>query len=148
MLYKKLNTMNYSSVINYFETQSLLWADSFRVGDIFQLNSNTNTYSIINLTINKVTAVKENSERYEVTLFYVDLLNRDRSNLINIQNDAIESLKGIVYILGMSSDITLYLPISYIPFTERFTDECAGAFCTLNFEVMAECYESPAVDEE
>lgn len=80
---------------------------------------------------------RENTDVYGFNLFYVDRLEDDTANRTQIQSIGKSVIGNIVSTFcdrmdGEHSEIT------YTPFTERFTDECAGVYATLTFEVMKE----------
>lgn len=89
---------------------------------------------------------RENTDVYGFNLFYVDRLEDDMANRTQIQSIGKSVIGNIVSTFcdrmdGEHSEIT------YTPFTERFTDECAGVYATLTFEVMKE-WECPEYYEE
>ena len=131
--------MNYSTLKTTIETLCNNYSQQFTEGDIYQINYGQNTYPAMNMSLDELIQIDENSETYVVKLFYIDLLNRDRSNKINIQNDALETLKTVVNSFISSNSWIVQTPISYKVFTEKFTDECAGAFVTLRIKTLQEC---------
>lgn len=69
---------------------------------------------------------------YNFTLFYVDRLKADKSNEIEIQSQGIETLENILHTLpGYGLFPGSY---SFRTFNQRFSDECAGVFCTVQLE--------------
>lgn len=131
--------MNYSTLKTTIETLCNNYSQQFTEGDIYQINYGQNSYPAMNLSLDELIQMDENSETYVVKLFYIDLLNRDRSNKINIQNDALETLKTVVNSFISSNSWIVQTPISYKIFTEKFTDECAGAFVTIRIKTLQEC---------
>lgn len=131
--------MNYSTLKTTIETLCNNYSQQFTEGDIYQINYGQNSYPAMNLSLDELIQMDENSETYVVKLFYIDLLNRDRSNKINTQNDALETLKTVVNSFISSNSWVVQTPISYKIFTEKFTDECAGAFVTLRIKTLQEC---------
>ena len=131
--------MNYYNLKSYFQTLGDNYCQQFTEGDIYQVTYNTNSYPAMNLSLSELVQTDENSETYVVTLFYIDLLNRDRSNKVNIQSDGLEVLKSIVNSFVESNSYIVTLPVSYKIFTERFTDETAGAYVTLRIKTLQDC---------
>lgn len=131
--------MNFSTLTTTFQTLCANYSQQFTEGDIYQVNYGQNSYPAMNLSLDELIQSDERAETYIVKLFYIDLLNRDRSNKINIQNDALEALKSIVNSFIESNSWMLQMPISYKIFTEKFTDECAGAYVTLRIKTLLEC---------
>lgn len=69
---------------------------------------------------------------YRFSFIYVDRLLHDRSNQIEVQSVGIETIHNIMRRLsdhGLESG-------SYTiqPFNQRFADECAGVFCSVDLE--------------
>lgn len=71
-------------------------------------------------------------QQFRFSFFYVDRLTFDKSNQQEIQSVGIETLKNIVRLLAEDLDINSW---TIDTFTQRFTDECAGAYLTLTIGV-------------
>lgn len=70
---------------------------------------------------------------FSFTFFYVDRLTSDRGNEVAIQSVGIETLENILRVLeglGVYAGIT-----TFRTFNERFSDECAGVWCSVQLEV-------------
>lgn len=107
--------------------------------DIYRLNSNPAVdYGVFAYTQGTHREDSEGFVRYEFTLFYVDRLTDDKSNEIEVQSTALDVLGNIIrgfenrYLGGA------FETVNYVTFTERFSDECAGAFATVSFQVNLE----------
>ena len=128
MTYYNLNTYIEDKITAYYPTGTTF---QYTEGDIYQVNFNQNSYPAFNLSLNNMVQ-NSNSITYNLTLFYVDILIQDRSNKIAIESDGIEILKAIIASIDTDMNLSnltdLVAPITYQIFTERFTDECAGAF--------------------
>lgn len=101
--------------------------NEFGDGDVYEyLNSGEHKYPLVFLTI---TGISDNDTTRDVNcaLFYVDRLTSDQSNKKQVQAVAVNTLGDIIYDFNTTS-------ANYTPFTEKFTDLCAGAYveCTLN----------------
>lgn len=69
---------------------------------------------------------------YNFTFFWVDRLKADHSNEVEVQSQGIEALENILRSLP---DLGLFpAAYSFRTFTERFADDCAGAFCNVALE--------------
>lgn len=91
--------------------------------DVYNINFKEYNYPIINLYINNIQNT-ENTTEFDVTLFYIDRLTQNLNNKIQIQSD------GSIYlmeIINSATGVTNY-PIIITPFTEKFTDMCAGDY--------------------
>ena len=71
---------------------------------------------------------------YAFTFFYVDRLTEDKSNQMEVQSVGIETLDNIIRTLdekGVSVDSDYTIQV----FNQKFSDECAGAFCNVRLSV-------------
>lgn len=70
---------------------------------------------------------------FAFTFFYVDRLDFDKTNEVQIQSVGVETLENIL------TDLRNYgveaSEHSFRTFNERFSDECAGVFCSVRLEV-------------
>lgn len=104
--------------------------------DIFRLNATPDArYGVFAYTQQTHSGtVDGNFHRFAFTLFYVDRLNEDRSNEIEVQSVGVQVLESIIRTLAeegiYAGDYTIQT------FTQRFLDECAGAFANATFEVL------------
>ena len=116
-----LIALNYPTVQEYSE------------GDIYNyLNTGEHKYPCIFLTIESVEEGELNSQTLTGSLFYVDRLLNDSSNRLMVQTAAISTLKILTGKINdnISGEMVV---VSYQPFTEKFADWCAGAFCEFSF---------------
>lgn len=116
-----LIALNYPTVQEYNE------------GDIYNyLNTGEHKYPCIFLTIESVEEGELNSQTLTGSLFYVDRLLNDSSNRLMVQTAAISTLKILTGKINdnISGEMEV---VSYQPFTEKFADWCAGAFCEFSF---------------
>ena len=126
-----LIALNYPTVQEYSE------------GDIYNyLNTGEHKYPCIFLTIESVEEGELNSQTLTGSLFYVDRLLNDSSNRLMVQTAAISTLKILTGKINdnISGEMEV---VSYQPFTEKFADWCAGAFCEFSFTYItgSECGE-------
>lgn len=71
---------------------------------------------------------------FNFILYYVDRLQSDGDNKIEIQSAAIEALKNIIRVFIKQNDVDL-TTASFEVFTESFSALCAGAYATISIEV-------------
>jgi len=64
---------------------------------------------------------------FRFSLFYIDRLVSDKSNQTEVQSVGIEVLSNILRGL-VKADFEVG-EVTFQPFAERFTDECAGVYC-------------------
>ena len=116
-----LIALNYPTVQEYSE------------GDIYNyLNTREHKYPCIFLTIESVEEGELNSQTLSGSLFYVDRLLNDSSNRLMVQTAAISTLKILTG--KINDNISGEMEVGmYQPFTEKFADWCAGAFCEFSF---------------
>lgn len=107
-------------------------------GDIFDvLNGNPNVrYGVFH--VNQTNHKEEDDiDTYGLNLFYVDRLTDDDENRLLIQSVGKSIIGNIVTTFCEEFDGEAPT-ITYTPFTQRFTDECAGVWCSVNISVTKE----------
>lgn len=99
--------------------------------DVRKLNDNpADRYAAFVWTQGQHSGSLDNDFRtYRFTLFYVDRLLHDKSNTTEVQSVAMDVLENIV---RMVADVLEVESWTYDTFTQRFTDECAGAYVSIN----------------
>lgn len=112
--------------------------------DIFRLNSKSDArYGVFGWTQGQhSTSPDSNLITYSFTFFYVDRLQNDLKNQIEVQSVGVQTLDNILRRLdelGLYSDSTY----NFQTFNQRFFDECAGVFCnvSLNVPISSICAE-------
>lgn len=128
--------------IEYIKNVSLAYPTikTFGEGDIYEtLNSGNNEYPCIFLTIESISS-DEDAQTLNGTIFYVDRLLDDSSNKLAIQTVGLTALKSIKEKLEEENYIN-FTNINYTPFTEKFSDMCAGMFaqCSIQLNDTLEC---------
>lgn len=110
--------------------------------DIYKINSAPSLmYGIFGWTQGQHSGSVTGMQTYQFTLFYVDRLTEDQSNLIEVQSVGCETLGNILRSLDVYDiDVQDY---TIQPFSQRFTDECAGVFVTVSLSVLptSVCFE-------
>lgn len=77
----------------------------------------------------------ENTDYYGFNVFYIDRLDDTlENNRLQIQSIAKETLSNIFKVAKQEFDME-YSSISYHPFTQKFVDETAGMYATVEFEI-------------
>ena len=114
--------------------------------DIFRLNAAPAVkYGAFAWLQNEHTTSEESGLiTYNFTFFHVDRLTEDRGNEVAVQSQAIETLENILRTLP---DYGLF-PSSYSfrCFNQRFSDECAGAFCNVALDAEKDTLCASAFD--
>lgn len=105
--------------------------------DIYELNTDNYQvrYSAFCLQQQRHVSNIEGFTTFNFNAYYVDRLTEDKSNKIEIQSTGITLLQNIINILNdriWISDVTVS---EFVTFTERFTAECAGVYCTISVTV-------------
>lgn len=107
-------------------------------GDIFdQLNANPNVrYGVFH--INQTTHKEdEDIDTYGLNLFYVDRLEENEANRLQIQSIGKSVISNIVGLFCEEFDGEAPT-LTFTPFTQRFVDDCAGVWCSVNISVTKE----------
>ena len=112
--------------------------------DVFRLNSYADArYGVFAWTQGRHRADASAPEwlRYSFTFFYVDRLRNDIANQVEVQSVGMDVLQNVLRILRDAG----VEPESYEfqTFNQRFSDECAGVFCSavLLVDAGSECAE-------
>lgn len=134
--------MNLNNIVTLIKNVSTAYptVQEFGEGDIYEfLNSKEHKYPCVFLTIGSI-STDGDVQNINVTLFYVDRLLDDNSNKLDIQSVSVTALKSIIEKLEETNYIN-FTSINYTPFTEKFTDLCAGSFaqCTIQVNDILEC---------
>ena len=74
---------------------------------------------------------------FRFTLFYVDRLTEDKGNQLDVQSVGVETLSNILrtVIFEHGDEVSIAEAVTYHPFLERFTDDCAGVYCDAAVQV-------------
>lgn len=104
-------------------------------GDVYTLNSLPNIdYSVFFITQNDH-SIYQDTITYNLNLFYIDRISDSEDNVLNIQSDGMLQLTNIINTLVFSEDVDVDGDITFVPFIQRFADNCAGIYCTVRFVV-------------
>lgn len=104
-------------------------------GDVYTLNSIPNIdYSVFFITQNDH-SIYQDTITYNLNLFYIDRISDSEDNTLNIQSDGMLQLTNIINTLVFSEDVDVDGDINFVPFIQRFADQCAGVYCTVRFIV-------------
>ena len=102
-------------------------------GDVYILNSLPNIdYSAFFITQNQH-SIDSNTITYNLNLFYIDRIADSEDNVLNIQSDGMLQLTNIINNLVFSEDVDVDGEINFVPFIQRFADNCAGVYCSVSF---------------
>lgn len=129
--------MTLLETIRTLETVALQQASINTVveNDVFKLNEMPNVkYAVFAFTQGSHTSTTSGDfTTYGFSLFYVDRLNEDRSNQVQIQSTGERTLRNILLILADAGiDAAQY---TVQPFNQRFADDCAGVYCDVQLTV-------------
>ena len=104
--------------------------------DIFRLNTyNDARYGVFAWVQGQhATMVVSGLIRYQFSLIYADRLTEDLHNQAEVQSVGVQVISNIVRALA-AEDIFTRGDVTFQPFNQRFTDECAGVFANVTFEV-------------
>lgn len=104
--------------------------------DVFKLNSCPDArYGVFAFVQGQHSgSVDSDLMTYQFSLFYVDRLTHDRSNQIEVQSAGVSVLSNILRVLSEAGIVAG--DYSFQPFNQRFSDECAGVYCTVGLSVL------------
>lgn len=102
--------------------------------DVYKLNERADaSYGVFAWTQGQhVGNVNAGTTTFVFNLFYIDRLTNDKKNKTEIQSVGIQVLNNILQCFAQFITVGDLL---FQPFTERFADECAGAYCTVSLTV-------------
>ena len=104
-------------------------------GDVYTLNSLPNIdYSVFFITQNDH-SIYQDTITYNLNIFYIDRISDSEDNTLNIQSDGMLQLTNIINSLVFSEDVDVDGEINFVPFIQRFADNCSGVYCTVRFVV-------------
>lgn len=103
--------------------------------DVFRLNSAPALrYGVFAWLQNQHSVQLRGMRSFSFTFFYVDRVTADKSNVTEVQSVGCETIGNILRTLDdMDIDVQSY---TLQPFTQRFTDECAGVFCNVTLSAL------------
>lgn len=99
--------------------------------DVFRLNSYADArYGVFVWTQGRHRGdMQDDFLRYSFTLFYIDRLRNDIANQVEVQSVGMSTIANVLNILrdqGIEPET-----FEYTTFNQRFSDECAGVFCSV-----------------
>ena len=113
---------------------SHILVNEYGEGDIYEyLNNGEHKYPCIFLTVTNLTTT-DSGTAINFTLFYTDRLVENQANKTSIQSTGISVIKQILSKYEQLHPEYLLNSVNYTPFTEKFTDMCAGVFCDVVIE--------------
>lgn len=129
--------MTLKNVVDIIKYVSMLQPNirQFAEGSVYDINKNpSNKYCNIVLTQREHTET-EQTYIFNFIIFYVDrLVDNMDSNRLQVQSAGISALSNIFRTLEQEYDFE-FLNKTYTTYTERFLDECAGAYANVRIEV-------------
>ena len=106
---------------------SLAMVQSVYSEDVYiNWNSAEARFASVNVAVETVTRNSNNAE-YGVVLYYADRLLQDKSNSEAVYTDAVNVLQSILN--NLDEDLEVVYPVQYTPFSQKFADYLAGAYC-------------------
>lgn len=113
---------------------SHILVNEYGEGDIYEyLNNGEHKYPCVFLTVTNLTTT-DSGTAINFTLFYTDRLVENQANKTAIQSTGISVIKQILSRYEQLHPEYLLSNVNYTPFTEKFTDMCAGVFCDVVIE--------------
>lgn len=125
-----MNLKNSLSFINTVYQNHPLINDSW-VGDIYDINGRKNIkYPVASVTATDVTT-QAHSIVYTLYLYYADRLTKDRSNTVDVQTIAVNTLREVINYLQNTGEAFEIQSTTITLFEQKFQDECAGAYAVV-----------------
>ena len=116
---------------------SHILVNEYGEGDIYEyLNAGEHKYPCVFLTVTNISTTSSTSINF--TLFYTDRLLENNSNKTAIQSTGISVIKQILSRFQQENSVYEFTSVTYTPFTEKFTDMCAGVFAEVVVENQIE----------
>lgn len=126
--------MNLYSFIENLKNVSLSHYDvkEFNCGDVYGvMNKKNHKYPCVVLTVDNIQKGQNDTNIVNGNLFYIDRQLADESNKLYIQSQGVSVLNNIFnksyQNIGYPFDTQ-----QFTPFSEKFADLCAGAYCTFS----------------
>ena len=109
------------------------------VYDLLNSGGKIEKYAAVVTTFQSASIVDDNYTA-TVNLFYIDRLTKfDDNNRLTVQDTAVQTLHNILLQLAEEYDVENE---SYTLFTQKFADNCAGAYATLKITFpISGCFE-------
>lgn len=109
------------------------------VYDLLNSGGKIEKYAAVVTTFQSASIVNDNYTA-TVNLFYIDRLTKfDDNNRLQVQDTAVQTLHNILLQLAEEYDVENE---SYTLFTQKFADNCAGAYATLKITLpISGCFE-------
>ena len=110
-------------------------------GDVYDvMNTNPSvTYDVFHLT-QQTHQEDEDYDYYRFNLFYISRLVDDYNNRLQIQSIGKSVISRVITTFCEMYDIDFpdSTQLTYVAFTEKFTDLCAGVYCNVIFQIPKE----------
>lgn len=109
------------------------------VYDLLNSGGKIEKYAAVVTTFQSASIVDDNYTA-TINLFYIDRLTKfDDNNRLQVQDTAVQTLHNILLQLAEEYDVENE---SYTLFTQKFADNCAGAYATLKITLpISGCFE-------
>lgn len=107
-------------------------------GDVFLLNSKPNLkYGVFFITETNHRQTVDTAT-YTLTLYYIDRSFEDNSTDLEIHSTGLKVLQSIINKFVYSTDCVVDDEINYTTWVHKFSDYCAGVYCTIDITINNE----------
>lgn len=136
-------------LIEYIASQQININTIVETENIYDLNNNNFQikYSAFCLQQQRHVSNVEGFITFNFNAYYVDRLTNDKTNKLHIQSTGINILNNIINTIKERVFVSDVSYSEFITFTERFTAECAGVYCSLAITVPVQSLCSIYADE-
>lgn len=104
--------------------------------DVFRLNATPDAKYGVFAWTQQQHVLAEDLLTFGFAFFYVDRLNEDASNEVEIQSVGVQTLSDIIRQLEAAGAFPVG-DTTFQTFNQRFMDECAGVWCNVRLQVPA-----------
>lgn len=118
------------------------------INDIYRENALQSVdYATIGILQDEHT-VTADTVTYGITLVYIDRLLPDASNEVDIQSNGMITLAHIINALQEDDEVSVDDEVTYTSYNQRFADDCAGVYATVNITAEAVLGMCPIVHDK
>lgn len=103
--------------------------------DIYQINNDPSAkYCVGGVTENRH---REDDDffYFSVNLFYIDRLLENKENAVMIESQGVAVLRNVIRTFCGQVGCQVDGQIEYVPFVEKFNDECGGVYAVVSFQL-------------
>lgn len=130
--------MTLVELVNEMKTiaNSLVLVNTALDGDIYDNAVGTVRYGLFNVDIESVER-NEFGSVVSLYIYYADRLLQDKSNYLQLTDDAVNVLQTVLQRLSKSKSVIGIGTYTFTPFQQKFDDYLGGAYCRVNVTIKS-----------